>query len=503
MKNPFADLDANNAIIRETIGLEPRKNIVKPRFYSMDSWWLYTSRNNKKSILDIYNAMNWAEFWSVGADGKFVHELEVSQWCKFMFGIDDTVRELFRYELGYDARDGKDRKEIERAVKWRNNLLHWGGRKELSSPHQIGILYLPTASHRAFQKLMAKICPNITTKIINGNENITNKTARVEIEEALVRWEMNEKPYGDQDKKFLVLMDMMGNRSLSVPEITFAIFTGDNPSDASFDQKTARVRTELGANKDAFVIDCSLSKNLAFHIDALFKAYAKRKGCKVEQAIDEFHEFDTIFKYVWTAIESNEDYEQVFKDTDYAQFRAHLSLGRVATNLVNIASEEFLNSLVGNETIDKLKTNIPDVDFIKNPKGSHKTGNGTGDNRGGSADPDDKPTDNDDKESEDEQPKDKNWRVNLLLSMIRDLLDEPLCMGYITEGEDEDKPLFVRWKENRENWIAGHAKKYGGIKHCAENWDRFIDFFKDNPDINIRLAEIGQKHKNGEYFKMS
>ena len=49
MKNPFADLDANNAIIRETIGLEPRKNIVKPRFYSMDSWWLYTSRNNKKS----------------------------------------------------------------------------------------------------------------------------------------------------------------------------------------------------------------------------------------------------------------------------------------------------------------------------------------------------------------------------------------------------------------------------------------------------------------------
>ena len=142
------------------------------------------------------------------------------------------------------------------------------------------------------------------------------------------------------------------------------------------------------------------------------------------------------------------------------------------------------------------------MDFIKNPKGSHKTGKGTGEGEDGPDDPDDKPTDNDEKESE-EQPKDKNWRVNLLLNMIRDLLDEPLCMGYITEGEDEDKPLLARWKENRENWIAGHAKKYGELKHCAENWDKFIGFFKDNPDINIRLAEIGQTHKNGEYFKVS
>ena len=494
ISNPFANLKANNKIIRETIGLEPRKNIVMPRFYSMDTKWLYSSKNGKKSILAIENAMNWADFWAVDERGKFVHEEEVTEWATFMFGTNRAVCDLFVSRLGYSRNNAKEWAEVKRTVAWRNGLLHYGARPKAGVLHQIGILYLPTSAHKAFANLMLKICPNITTKIINGSEKITNKTARVEIEEAMGRWEMNEKPYGDPDKKFLVLMDMMGNRSLSVPEITFAIFTGDNPSDSSFDQKTARVRTELGNKKDAFVIDCSLSLNLAFHIEALFKSYAERTGKTISDAIDEFHEFDTIFKYVLTAMDSNEDYEQVFKDTDYAMFRAHLSLGRVATNLVNIASEEFMNSLVRNETVEKMKAGILDLELNKNPKGSHKIkdddkGKGKEKEKNGSK-----------KENDDEQPESKTWQVNLILNMIRDLLENPLCMGYVTEGENEDKPLAARWKENREAWIQGHAKRYGGINPCAENWDKFIAFYKNNPEINIRLREIGKKHQDGTYW---
>lgn len=468
--NPFSGYEKNKNYFfgqAGVIGTESRKNIVMPKFISLSTDLFYQSANGEAPILDINNAMNWLDFWEV-KNNKLVHERLVREWLVFMLGNDEAVFDLF-------LKRGIPEQVIDRIVDGRNTLMRHGGNPESTFKHRVGILFIgEKKAHALVQKILEGPDFNIKTVIVNG-DHTTNKECKRLINRGLKHWVGKH----DDDARFIILMDGMGNRSLSIPQISFAIYTGNNPSDASFDQKTARVRTEFGNNKEAFIVDCSLSKSFEFHAEALIRQYAKNKGeSDVVKVIDKFHQFDTFFVYTLELAKlekSNgveQDYMKPLSSVDYVNLCRQKNDAQIGECVWEDISDD-LDGLILNDATKKLNGKN-DIDVPNGPTGTHviKRTGGKQKNKAKNTPP----------------PPQKK----VILEMVKDILVPGFCMAYSVEGEDKDHPVMDRWNCYREMWIDSHAKKYGGEKDCRVNWEWFINRVKNNAYINARLSNSGK-----------
>ena len=477
--NPFAGYETNKEHFfgkSGLIGTENRKNIVMPRFISLCTDLFYQSANGEAPILDINNAMNWGHFWAVKND-KLVHERIVYEWLVFMLGSDKAVFDLF-------LKRGIPEQVIDRIVDGRNNLMLHGGNPESTFKHKVGILFIgEKKAHALVQKILAGPEFKIESIIVNG-DHTTNKECKRLINRGLKHWTGKH----DNEARFIILMDGMGNRSLSVPQISFAIYTGNNPSDSSFDQKTARVRTEFGNNKEAFVVDCSLSKSYEFHAEALVRQYLQNKNrgkdekdkCDVKEVIDKFHQFDTFFVYTLELAKlerstgEEQDFMKPLSSVDYVNLCRQKNDAQIGECVWEDLADD-LDGLIMNEATKKLNGKQK-IETTNGPTGTHvieRTGGG---------------------ELED---KEKNNapvppQKKVILEMVKDILVPGFCMAYAVEGENKDYPVIDRWNCYREMWIDSHAKKYGGEKDCRANWEWFINKVKNNAYINARLTNSGK-----------
>lgn len=475
--NPFANYAKNKDYFfgkNGVIGLECRKNIVLPKFISLCTDLFYTTCNDEKPILDINNAMNWSDFWEVDKKGNLVHPRLVEEWLIFHFGTDRALWDLF-------YRRGIPEVVCDKIVDGRNTLMNHGGNPESTFKHKVGILFIGNIkAHAAVKKILAGIDFKIECVIVNG-DHTSNKECKRLIKKGLKNWAGKN----DDDAKFLILMDGMGNRSLSIPQISFAVYTGNNPSDASFDQKTARVRTEFGNNKEAFVVDCSLSKNFEFHAEALVRQYAKSKGVSdVVEVIDKFHQFDTFMVYTLELAKleakgyGTQDYLRPLTNVDYVNLCRQKSDAQIGECVWDDLKDDLVG-LVMNETTKKLNGK-PEIEIESGAKGTHTIERKTKKNE-----------DEDEGKKKDRTPTPPEKKV--ILEMVKDIFVPGFCMAYSVDGEDAAHPVVDRWNFFREMWIDSHAKKYGGEADCRTNWEWFIGKVKRNAYINARLVDLGKK----------
>ena len=471
--NPFANYVKNKDYFfgkNGVIGLERRKNIVLPKFISLCTDLFYTTCNDEKPILDINNAMNWSDFWEVDKKGNLVHPRLVEEWLIFHFGTDRALWDLF-------YRRGIPEVVCDKIVDGRNTLMNHGGNPESTFKHKVGILFIGNIkAHAAVKKILAGVDFKIECVIVNG-DHTSNKECKRLIKKGLKNWAGKN----DDDAKFLILMDGMGNRSLSIPQISFAVYTGNNPSDASFDQKTARVRTEFGNNKEAFVVDCSLSKNFEFHAEALVRQYAKSKGVSdVVEVIDKFHQFDTFMVYTLELAKleakgyGTQDYLRPLTNVDYVNLCRQKNDAQIGECVWEDLADD-LDGLIMNEATKKLNGK-KEIETTNGPTGTHvieRTGGGEREDK--------------EKNNAPVPPQKK-----VILEMVKDILVPGFCMAYEVEDENKDYPVMDRWNCYREMWIDSHAKKYGGEKDCRANWEWFINKVKNNAYINARLTNSGK-----------
>jgi hypothetical protein len=117
------------------------------------------------------------------------------------------------------------------------------------------MLFVGNIGNDAMEKLaevIEKACPEHKVLSLNGDNNITNKDAEGITKEELVR--MQNGYYQDRDK-LLVITNMMGTRSYSIPEIQACLFMQEGGDVYPYMQKYSRCLTPGFGKKFGHIFD--------------------------------------------------------------------------------------------------------------------------------------------------------------------------------------------------------------------------------------------------------
>ena len=467
--NPIGETEK---MLAKKVGFIKRTKMVKTTFYSVAPEFFYKMANPQAvakfdaSMKDCEDP-NWSNFYRVGADGKFVHEDVVLEWLKFFFGNDECLRAM-------GVLRGLDGRTIAKIIKWRNKVMN--GWKELTYDnlikHECGIYFCPKKAHARIADLFAQYdnwFGHITACIVNG-DTTTNRACKVYIRRNLAQWKDechdNGKPYIAGVSKFVILMDGMGNRSLSVKEITWAIITGNNICYASFDQKTARPRTEWKDDKEAFILDFTLAKEgYSFNAESLIRHHAERDGRNTTSVIDEFTQYKTFMKI---ACSLDGECESVFTKTDYYDYVRTLSTIVREGRFVNASL--YTNELLGlakkilddkSKSLKKIKNEVKFVIETNQTPGTDKTpdldkNNGKSSSGNGS-------------KKNEKTPADRQ----IIANIFHNIISHPRTLMIPVPGEDKDFPLISRWASVRNGFAESYSYRYG--KHVGELLDAIMD----------------------------
>ena len=464
--NPIAETEK---ILAKKVGFIKRTKMVKTTFYSVASEFFYRMANPKvvakfDASMENCENTNWSDFYRIGVGGTFLHEDMTLEWLKFIWGNDECLR-----SMGISR--GLDDRTIAKILKWRNKMMR--GWKNVSDPtkNECGIYFCPKKAHARIAAIFAQYdhwFGHITTCIVDG-ETTTNRTCKRHIQRNLAQWKNgchdNGKPYIPGVSKFVILMDGMGNRSLSIKEITWAVLTGNNISYASFDQKTARVRTEWKDDKEAFILDFTLAKEgYSFNAESLIQHHSDRKGRKLTTVIDEFTQYKTFMKI---ACSLDGECESVFTKADYYDYVRTISTIVREGRFVNASlyTDEMLalakkilddksKSLkkIKNEVKFVIETNqTPGTDKIPDSeKNSNKPVAGNGGKK--QKTPDDR---------------------QIIANIFHNIISHPRTLMLPVPGEDKDFPLIARWASVRNGFAESYSYRYG--KHVGELLDAIME----------------------------
>jgi hypothetical protein len=125
------------------------------------------------------------------------------------------------------------------------------------------MLFVGNIGNTAMEQLadvIEKACPEHKVLVLNGDNNITNKEAEGVTKEELVR--LQNGYYDDRDK-LLVITNMMGTRSYSIPEIQACLFMQEGGDVYPYMQKYSRCLTpdEHGKKKFGHIFDFAFDQS--------------------------------------------------------------------------------------------------------------------------------------------------------------------------------------------------------------------------------------------------
>ena len=486
--NPIAETEKT---LSETVGFIKRTKMVKTTFYSVAQEFFYKMANPiavskfDASMKDCEDT-NWSNLYRIGADGKFVHEDMVMEWLKFIFGNDECLRTMGEIR-------GVDSRTIAKIIKWRNKMIN--GWKEVpagDTKNECGIYFCPKKAHARIANIFAQHdiwFGHITTCIVNGDKT-TNRACKCHIRRNLAQWKAgchdNKKTYIPGTSKFVILMDGMGNRSLSIKEITWAIITGNNICYASYDQKTARVRTEWKDDKEAFILDFTLAKEgYSFNADSLIRHHAERDGRNTTSVIDEFTQYKTFMKI---ACSLDGECESVFTKSDYYDYVRTLSTivreGRfvnaslytdkmlgIANKIISDKSKSLKN--ISNEVSFTIETNkTPGTDIVSHENKNKSSGGGKGGKKN------------------DKTPDDRQ----LIANIFHNIVSHPRTLMISVQGESKETPLIARWKSVRDGFVESYSYRYG--KHVGELLDAIMELVSKDDVWNKMILSTASDYND-------
>jgi len=153
------------------------------------------------------------------------------------------ISALFKDIFGYDTKYGFNISD-----QAKEEILH-------------SMLFVGNIGNSAMGQLatvIEKACPEHKVLILNGDNNITNKEAEGITKEELVR--LKSGYYKDRDK-LLVITNMMGTRSYSIPEIQACLFMQEGGDVYPYMQKYSRCLTPGFDKKFGYIFDFAFDQS--------------------------------------------------------------------------------------------------------------------------------------------------------------------------------------------------------------------------------------------------
>ena len=468
----LAELNERVANLRSTLGSELRTRFVEPIFISAHNKFYYEAVDSK--VVEKFesgslakneaNATNWTAFWAEDKVNKdFLYPDMVWEWVRFWW----YTRAEF---ISWLTERGINRGKAVRMAEWRDTLIDFGGKKGVKR-HRVYVLFCPVHAHKYLQKILSYF-GNITTCAING-DTTSNLLAEAEINGHLDAWEFMRRPYdnGNEHEKFIILMGGMGNRSLSVKRITYAIMTGNHIGAAAYDQKTSRVRTEDGLDKVAVVLDLTLAHDgYSFNAKSLIDEYIRTHEGSVTQrkAFDIFAEGDNIVAYGCEADE-NGNYARAFTYSDYSEYVRRVTEGeRLGSELNAILGK---TTLVGQDRENIMRAATKAIEYlggedkVKNDlsyqPSSEVVGDFKDDTTPGNGKQPPKPNNNGNQNQNQKEKEKKSKAIQLIANIHKSLYLYPMSLVEPVSGESETKPLVARWESKKEAFYKAYSTKYG------------------------------------------